>query len=487
MADSRNRSRPTLVGIVIGLFAVVVVAIGTRSRPRPKVRPVRQRTPQVLAVPQPQSVASAPVQAPAHTRRRGSAFLLIANLGAATSVVLAFGGALPLVGSFVLVALIISAAALRGPAVRVGPAFAVHFLIGSFSVGLVGELVVDPAGVGHVPTFLLQALFGIVAVGVLAWLASTWKLGQVVEPTALVLVAVILAWLSLQGIGALTAPIDTRQTQPGRAVLLASDPAVELRWTIWIEPEFDEVRMSISTRDTSVPADFRWAVVLMGTAQLVDIRPDVLVPDTGDGWALGENLDVTAEEVEASNRGVQVVARPPDQVNDPASEGLPDGSPVVKVVSGGLNLEGEGSFGGRPIVPLAVQAGARTAVVMPGYSLADPTHWGSLRDTIAAALGKPPARPDKVDITVDAGYAGLLRTIQNAYPPLAEPSRLLWGTEDVRNSVSFVLFDQQAEDRARNQLFVIAILLGTATSCVVAALQSALRLRPSRRVPTQTS
>lgn len=62
----------------------------------------------------------------------------------------------------------------------------------------------------------------------------------------------------------------------------------------------------------------------------------------------------------------------------------------------------------------------------------------------------------------------------------------MWGTEDVLNPVAFVLFDQQAEDRARNQLFVIAILLGTAASCVVAALQSALRLRPSRRLPTPT-
>ena len=37
------------------------------------------------------------------------------------------------------------------------------------------------------------------------------------------------------------------------------------------------------------------------------------------------------------------------------------------------------------------------------------------------------------------------------------------------------MFDQEADDKARNGLFVIAILLSTAAACVVAAMQVILR------------
>lgn len=120
-------------------------------------------------------------------------------------------------------------------------------------------------------------------------------------------------------------------------MLLVSDPTVELRWTVWVKPDFHEIRMGISARDRSVPVDFRWAVVLMGTAQLVDIESDVIVPgirDPRDTLDIMDNLDLTSEEVGASNRGVRVVAHSPDQADDLASRGLPDDSPIEQVVAG---------------------------------------------------------------------------------------------------------------------------------------------------------
>ena len=132
-------------------------------------------------------------------------------------------------------------------------------------------------------------------------------------------------------------------------------------------------------------------------------------------------------------------------------------------------------------MPLAARTASRMAVTTPSFGLMSPRDLPpGLVDDVAEALERPPALAARAEVHLFAGYVGPLRTVESADPPPGHPRLLVWGTEDARHPIDFVLFDQQADDRATNQLFVIAILLGTAIPCLVHALQLALRSKPPR-------
>jgi hypothetical protein len=88
-----------------------------------------------------------------------------------------------------------------------------------------------------------------------------------------------------------------------------------------------------------------------------------------------------------------------------------------------------------------------------------------------------PHAPARLDVTVDARLASGERTIAEVSPPLEQDRHsLVWRSrDDVLPTIFLLQFDQQADDRARNGFFGIAILLGMAGACLLAVVQSIVR------------
>ena len=186
----------------------------------------------------------------------------------------------------------------------------------------------------------------------------------------------------------------------------------------------------------------RWAVILTGAARLsADYRWGL---DIGD---------------------VQTVTWP--------------GRPQAQVFAGTATGFGATEFGGYAGAPWAVASASRAAVSTPSFvaDLAPGALGVDGQAVVARALGTQPQRPAHASIVFDGGELGPLRSMSGASPSPAAPGTPRWTATGVLPDISYVVFDQSADDAARNGLFVVAILLGTATACGVGAMQSLLHSR----------
>jgi hypothetical protein len=355
----------------------------------------------------------------------------------------------PLVSALLAtIALIASALALRGPQLILRRWVAVvHVGCLLVAVGVVSYLVVRGAlrFVEDIGTLLVLMVAAIAVVGVVAWLASSWRWGgRMLEPAALALVASILVAISLPGIVTFGAPLDTRQAD-GFIWVFTADPSLEVTLQIVVadpvETDLDSTKLwfQVTTAERG-----RWALLLEGDALLH--TEDFLYGDTTlqDFSYYGEQL-----------------------------------------VSG----VGTSSFIGHTSTSLARASSSRSAFRFP--MVRKGVGGGFLQDVWRTALDTAePSVPARLDVSFDAGLVGPDWAITQVSPP-PEPDRyrLIWRSQDdLLLPIFLVQFDQQTEDLARNGFFGIAILLGTAGACLLAAMQVLIRPvagRTQRNFPRQ--
>jgi hypothetical protein len=94
---------------------------------------------------------------------------------------------------------------------------------------------------------------------------------------------------------------------------------------------------------------------------------------------------------------------------------------------------------------------------------------------VEQALGTTPQKPDTLNIVFDGGSLPSTEMITQASPPLVDATHPQWKAQDVLIDVRDIVFDQEADDEARNGLFVVAILLSTAAAALVSAMQLIVR------------
>jgi hypothetical protein len=121
---------------------------------------------------------------------------------------------------------------------------------------------------------------------------------------------------------------------------------------------------------------------------------------------------------------------------------------------------------GNAVRPWAVASASRIAVALPSF---DTQGVGDLFPatiaTMTKALGAAPQQPERFTVNYTGGrLIRPLETLTSAFPAPTDPDNLAWASTAGLRGVTYVIFDQAADDAARNRLFVVAILLGTAAA-----------------------
>ncbi|GAB3901774.1 hypothetical protein ACFQ1S_10895 [Kibdelosporangium lantanae] len=335
-------------------------------------------------------------------------------------------------------ALLVVAVALRGPAWRRGR-WASGVLVALMVVGAPFELVLNmsqmPGSTADVNGLLLQMGLFIIFIGVFAWLTASWRMAILAEVGALLLIALMLGFVSFSALSYFTVPVSTPQSDGAALALYADSPASEMSVDVTMSPH-DRVgttEMSLRVRFTGGVGGLRWGIVLFGGLRFLP----------GHGISL-DGLPV--------NR------------NDSAAG--------YQILSGFGTSEYEGVITGSFEASSASRSVASLPSITSG-SLPDRFH-DDLPD-IMQSVGFSLFKPLSAAISVDCGTLDPLKTVTQASPPLQEPNQLSWRAQDKLGPITYATLDQGKEDRSRNVLFVVAILLGAAVACLVAALQAALK------------
>ncbi|HKS46472.1 MAG TPA: hypothetical protein VJT49_15445 [Amycolatopsis sp.] len=435
MTGDRRRWVSLLLALLLAGSAVVVKGVTRGRRPEPPSPP---RAPQ-------------PAPEPATTRvgrsGRATAGLVLADLVAlGASLLAAYRMREELAGVFSLLTVLISAIGLRGPVRRSRLPATILFTLTGFAAVLFVELLLLLAldNIDDVTFLLLETMIGLSVIGVAGWLTATWSSSRYLEPVALVLAAALLGGLSLAGLRSLTAPIVSAPTEGG-ATLYVSDPSVPLSWQVQAaaerflpgqEPSGPMTSMAVTTEPGRT---VRWVMVLSGAARL----------DSQVRWGFDTGL-------------VRMITLPGRQ------------QAVIGTTSG----FGATEFGGYTQAPWAVTTASRAAVWLPFFASQPPSTLSEdVRSALTDALGTAPQRPARLGIEFHGGDLGPLRTLTSASPPSADPGQLIWKAPGALRAVTYVIFDQSADDVARNGLFVVAILLGTAAASLLAAMQALVHPR----------
>jgi hypothetical protein len=130
------------------------------------------------------------------------------------------------------------------------------------------------------------------------------------------------------------------------------------------------------------------------------------------------------------------------------------------------------SYSGRVVGKFQESSASRSVVSLPEITSESPN---TIHADIQSATGYSAIPPRSLAISVDCGQLSPLKTVTQAAPPLAIPTQLTWEAHRRLGPIAYATFDQAEEDRSRNFLFIIAILLGTAVACLVASLQVLLK------------
>jgi hypothetical protein len=421
---SRSRSQP-----------VVISARPLRGGPQPVAKPAGPQPPGpsrwlvlILAL----AGAAALIWLSADLYYRPSAY---AALAAATAVLSAIG--------------------LRGPRRRYGVFGSILLMAcGTFAViSLIMAVIFNSdSDDGSLYSLLLLALCATASLAVVAWMMSTWGiLGRRLEPVALVVVASVLAGMSLLGIYSAGTTIES-EPRVGSGTLYVSVPNLEMNLEVSASAAYPTIpgeggpllRFIIDISPPTSGNAVRWALILTGEAKIL--------PNTLRGTGTSVRDETLAESSFDSGQ--------------------------VQVVSGILH-NGVATFTADAEAPLAVRSASRTAVSFPRYGTGNSQISQQRRALLSPAIGLDQFAPSALAVTLDAGSVAPLETLSQANPSPTTLGRLRWQAKDQLESVSYVTFNQRADDVARNKLFAVAVFLSTAAACLVSAMQSALHMRRS--------
>ncbi|WP_410597083.1 hypothetical protein [Amycolatopsis sp. lyj-23] len=321
----------------------------------------------------------------------------------------------------------------RGPVQRHGlGTFTVLAFLAAIAAPL--DLLMIKAGTDRnafdVGGLLLQSGLFIVFVGVLAWLAASWKMAALAEVGALLLIAWQLGSVSFNGISYFTAPFSTPVTDDSAIAVFTADAAAEVNLAVKFSPG-DGVGTTLLTLNVALSgsADHCWGIILSGGARLT--------PDDG--------RDMDGITLTASSDGRQAILAAQDN---------------------------PGWYYGTIIGSVQRRTASRSVVYLPPISAELPS---PVDNSPWPGAAIPAARPKSLNLTVDCGRLNPLETVTQASPPLQVSNELAWQAQNELGPIVYATLDQGKEDRSRNVLFVDAILLGAAVACLVAALQAILK------------
>ncbi|MFF0146082.1 hypothetical protein ATK36_0579 [Amycolatopsis sulphurea] len=279
--------------------------------------------------------------------------------------------------------------------------------------------------VSDVGGLLIQVGLFIVFVGVLAGLAASWGKVVLAEVGALMLIAMLLGLVSFSGLSYFTAPVSAPEPDDAVLRVFAADPAAEMTVSVQYFPQDPGGSTLLSLQVISTgSADHRWGIALSGGLRFAP----------GNGHRAG----VTRVD---SAGGYQVLS---------GTQGTAD------------------FYNGTVVGSFQQSSASRSVVSLPPVS-SDPFRLKGI--DIRSATGFAAVRPRALTVHVDSGTLSPLETVTQAAPPLQVPNQLSWLGHGELGPITYATLDQGAEDRSRNVLFVVAILLGTAVACLVAALQ----------------
>jgi hypothetical protein len=377
----------------------------------------------------------------------------MASIGCAAAALTGEGA---LAAALLLMSMVVCGLVLRSarPAGSPGVVMAIGALLSVLAV--VAALVVA-TGYLQVTTpaaFLLLAAFGLCALTVVLWIASSWlPTWPYREAAALGLLTVALSALSLHGLNLITSTPAIPSTN-GYVLLYADQSAGEhLYLNVGVTPspghgaptsEFLLVVNPFANKPAS------WALLMTGDARLRNIAVD--------HTAIHEQV-LTGRAVTTG-----VLSEAPGQL-----------------LWGRLPAGGTADIQGQPLTSWTSHTPAQTAVSLPDFAP------GSILNTdtvtmaaIARDLGTPGLSPGGISIAVDAGSVSPLDTVVNAIPPLTDPYHLSWRfTTEV--APAYTLLDQTAQDNLNNYTFALAVLLGVAGSGLLASVQALIKAPISKK------
>ncbi|WP_336159975.1 hypothetical protein [Amycolatopsis sp. VC5-11] len=334
------------------------------------------------------------------------------------------------------VAVAVLAVAFRGPVWRWDRWTSAVLTVLAMLTGVIALMLIISridSSVSEVGGLLRGVALFIVFVGSLSWLVASWGMATFAEFTALLLIALMLGVVSFNGISYFTTPVSAPEpTANGSILVFAADPAAEM-----------SLDVSYNRKDSGFPGapllslelsltgsnDHRWGIVLFSGARF----------RTGEGSGTGA--------ITNSPSGYQVLS----------------------------GVQDHAEYSGSVVGPLEESSASRSIVSLPGIASAPESLRELERLGVEQLAGFSPVKPKSLAIKVDGGHLDLLKTVTQAMPPLSVPSELVWRGVDRLDGVTYAILDQGEEDRARNVLFVVGILLGAAVAFLMGALQVLLK------------
>jgi hypothetical protein len=421
VTDVPGRHWKVLLAVVSAILGVVLGRLSA-MRPHTSVKPT-------VTPPAPPAVVEQPVE---HQRRASSAvYCVLVPLLLALTVWLMSWERWVLAEIMATAAVLVLVIALRGPVQRRGRwtsglLRALAVLAVPFDLLLL--LTVIDRSVSDVGGLLLQTALFIVFVGMLAWLAASWGMAIVAEVGALLLIASMLGFVSFSGISYFTAPVSAPNLGDAAMMVFAADPDAAMS----VDVEYLLGDSAVSTVvgivvHSASPTDPRWGIILSGG---IRFKPE-------DAWGFG-------------------IVR----------TDLPDGRQMLTATPG----TSTGGYSGPVVGSFVASSASRSVVSLPPISL-----HAFKKVNLESADGFTTVTPKSLALSVSCGPLGPLETVTQATTPLAVPNQLLWRAEESLGPITYATLDQGNEDRSRNALFVVAILLGAAVACLVAAVQTLLK------------
>ncbi|SEC66549.1 hypothetical protein SAMN04489727_4603 [Amycolatopsis tolypomycina] len=343
-------------------------------------------------------------------------------------------------------AVLVLVVALRGSAKRRGRwASGVLAGLAILAIALALVLIMSelPGSTADVNGLLAPLMLFIVLVGTVAWLVASRGRVVLAEVAALLLIASMLGFVSFASIPRFTAPVAAPELA-GNAVVFAVDPIAELSVEFSYE-SWGPAGMWMSLRVRPV-----------GDIERLVSRAWVIL--------LLDGLRFKVEQQQAGN-GIL----------------LTDAADGSQILSGALG-QSDSTYAGFVTGSFEQSAASRSVVSLPAVHAASPRRLHQ-PSNVVQIVGHLLVSPRSLAISVDGGNLDPLVTVTQASPPLEVQNKLFWSAQNELVGITYSTFDQGAEDRSRNVLFVIAILLGAATACLVAAMQVLLRMNPPLRAP----
>jgi hypothetical protein len=280
----------------------------------------------------------------------------------------------------------------------------------------------------------------------------------VIEPILYGAMAILTLILCLPAINNLTGTVGATDNSGSVTLYVAGPSKHYLLSSDLILPGIQEGGFGGKTIMTNWISDddkkpFRWVLVLRGGARLTDVE--------------GDDRHITSLYA---------------HVNDLGLTGSSGSTELVQLISG-ASPDGIINFTtGATASTFAADTTSRRTAALPSYQSAsrdDGSVLSATKGYILRALGGNPSSAP-LGISVNASPFDRQDTIASASPAPTDSGSLSWrGAEYL--SPSFTLVDSNRADKAQNVLFVIAVLLGVATSALLMAIQSTISFLGPRR------